>query len=259
MRLNERQLEITRLIQRLKQLDVNALAGQFNTSAVTIRKDLDVLEQKGILMRTHGGAMLAEDIEQTVQIAQKLGSMVEAKDAIARTALDLVFDCETVALDSGSTTLALARLLKNSNITIVTNSLLIANEMAERESGSVILLGGIWRKEASCYIGPSTLQALETINPDIAFIGTSGFSAAAGFTCQHSVLGQIKTAMIERSQRKFILADSSKYGQRAFTTFALPSDMDGLIVDDGISRAGLDEMREKGLHVITARTKSSEA
>ncbi|HBF33038.1 TPA: hypothetical protein DDW35_00605 [Candidatus Sumerlaeota bacterium] len=258
MRLNERQLEITRLIQRLKQLDVNDLAGQFNTSAVTIRKDLDILQQKGLLMRTHGGAVLAEDMEQTILIGQKLGSMVDAKDAIAATALDLVFDCETVALDSGSTCLTLARLLKKSNITIITNSLLIANELADRESGSVLLLGGTWRKEASCYIGPMTLESLEHMNPDLAFLGASGFTATTGFTCQHSVIGQIKTALIERSQRKFILADSSKYNQRAFTTFALPGDVDGLIVDDGLSRQGFDEMRETGLHIITARTKSAE-
>lgn len=255
MNLNERQLEIIRLIQRLKQLDVNALAERFAASAVTIRKDLDILQQKGVLLRTHGGAVLAEDMEQTVIVGSRLDSMVGAKEAIARAAMELVFDCETIVLDAGSTTLALARLLKNSDMTLVTNSALIAQDLSARESGSMVVLGGAWRKESSCFIGPVTLKALESINPDLAFLGASGFSAATGFTCQNSVEAQVKSAILDRSQRKFILADSSKYSRRAFTTFARLDDVDGLIVDDGLDKETLVELRDKGLHVITAPVK----
>jgi DeoR/GlpR family transcriptional regulator of sugar metabolism len=255
VKLNERQLEIVRLIQRLKHVDVKDLGGRFKTSAVTIRKDLDLLQEKGILLRTHGGALLAENVEKTIPMDTKLGQMLESKQAIARSALDLVFDCQTVALDAGSTTLALARLLKNSNIRIVTNSLLIAEELSDRESGSMVLLGGIWRRESSCFFGPATLKALDEVNIDIAFVGVSGFSAEIGFTCQNSMEAQVKQKLLSRAERRFVLGDSSKYGVRAFSTFARPQDVTGLVVDDQLSPEAREELSALELHIITAQKK----
>jgi len=251
--LNARQLEIARLIQRVKQLDVRDLAQRFQISPVTIRKDLDILQMRGILKRTHGGALLAEDVDRTVQIDRRMDEMVDAKESIARAALDLIFDCESVALDAGSTTLALAQLLKQNEMRVVTNSLLIAQGLSARESGSVILLGGTWRRESSCYLGPDTLQMLERMNIDIAFVGTSGISLEAGFSCQNSLEALVKAKILSRAQRKFILGDSSKYGRRAFSTFANLDEVDGLVTDEGLGAKALAELTGTGLHVVTAR------
>lgn len=254
--LNERQLEISRLIQHLKQVDVNDLSERFKTSPVTIRKDLEKLQQKGILQRTHGGAVLAENVENTVTVEKKLILEPLAKQAVARTALDLVFDCETVALDAGSTNLELARLLKHFPVCIVTNSLLIAQELNDRESGSLVLLGGTWRKESACFIGPATLNALDTLNIDIAFVGVSGFCERTGFTCQNSMEAQVKQKLLQKAERRFVICDSSKYGTRAFSTFARPEEVSGLIVDDSLENQSYEALSATGLHIITARNKT---
>jgi DeoR/GlpR family transcriptional regulator of sugar metabolism len=253
VRLNERQIEIGRMIQRRKRLDVNDLVERFGTSAVTIRKDLDSLQARGILQRTHGGAVLAEDVEKTITVDTKLGHMLPAKQAIARAAEELVLGCEAVALDAGSSTLAVARQMKSHDVRVVTNSLLIAEELADSESGRMILVGGSWRRESSCFIGPAALDALDKLNVDVAFVGTSGFSVETGFACQNSMEAQVKTRMLERAERTFIVADSSKYKVRAFTTFARLDDVTGLIVDDGLPAADRDDLAAAGLHLIVAR------
>jgi DeoR family transcriptional regulator, fructose operon transcriptional repressor len=256
MNLNERQLEIIRIVQRLKQVEVHDLSSRFATSLVTIRKDLDVLQERGILQRTHGGAILAEDIEKTIPIGQKLGSQVRAKEALAQTAKNLIFDCRTVALDAGSTTLSVARQLKKCDLLVVTNSLLIAREFSSCESGALVLLGGAWRKESSCFIGPQTLAMLDRLNIDIAFLGATGFSAEGGFTCQNSIEAQVKERILKRADRRFIVADSSKYKTKAFSTFASFNQVDGLIVDDGLCPEGRQELTDAGLHIIQAFQKN---
>lgn len=256
--LNERQQEIVRLIERLERITVNELQQRFRTSAVTIRKDLDILQDKGILLRTHGGATLAEKVEQTIPIQERRDRFQKAKTAIAQTALKLIFNCHTVALDAGSTTLELARLLQDSSLRVVTNSLLIANALADRPSGTMVLLGGVWRQESSCFIGPVTLNNLERMHVDIAFVGASGFDETAHFTCQNSIEAQVKEAILSQAGRRFIVCDSSKYGKRAFTTFARFEDVEGLVVDEGLAPETHDRLTEAGLHVITAQTNLNE-
>jgi len=255
--LNERQVQIVRLIEAVRRVDVSDLTARFATSSVTIRKDLDVLQDRGILQRTHGGAILAENVEKTVPVEQKLGQMLEAKQAIGRKALELVFDCETVALDAGSTTLALARLLRDSPVTVVTNSLLIADELCGRESGSVVLVGGVWRRESSCYIGPAALGMLDGVNIDLAFLGVSGFTVRTGFTCQNSMEAQVKERILSRAERTFILGDSSKWGQRAFSTFAAIDGVSGLVTDEGLTADARRELEGEGLTIVTAPARAS--
>jgi DeoR family fructose operon transcriptional repressor len=257
MELNERQLEITRLIRRLERISVHDLCLRFKTSAVTIRKDLDELEERGILLRTHGGAVLAENVEQTVKLQEKVAVHTEMKAVIAAKAHEMIFNCQTVALDSGSTTLALARLLRDTNFRIVTNSLLIAQELSARDSGGFLLLGGNWRKESGCFIGPLTHAMLERVNIDIAFVGASGYAVRSGFTCQNSIEAQTKETILARAARKFIVCDSSKCGKRAFSTFAGLTDVDGLIVDDALPEAAHEELSAQGLTIITARGATS--
>jgi DeoR family fructose operon transcriptional repressor len=256
MPLNERQIEIVRILRRLKQVSVNDLRLRFRTSAVTIRKDLDELQERGFLVRTHGGAVLAENVEETEPVDAKLGRNVALKEVVARAALEQVFDCETVALDAGSTTLAIARLLKDSPVNIVTNSLSIAEELAQRESGSMTLVGGAWRRESSCFMGPLALHALDRMNIDIAFVGASGISPRTGFTCQNAILAQVKERMLLRSDRRFIVSDSSKYGLVAFSTFASFDEVDGWIVDADLAEESRATLVEQGLHIITASDKA---
>lgn len=258
MDFNERQLEIIRIIKKIKQTNVNDLSMRFNTSSVTIRKDLDELQSRGILLRTHGGAVLAENIESTVPIDEKLGQNLATKRAIAEAAFDLIFDCDTVALDAGTTTLEIAKLIKNSDIKVITNSLLVLKELASRESGSVELIGGTWRKQSQCFLGPIALQTLKRLNVDIAFIGSFGFAVGSGFSCQNGIEGQLKSSLLSRARRKFIVAESAKYAKSAFSTFADFSEIDALITDDDLPNEAYTSLIDDGLNIISARLKDSE-
>lgn len=254
MEFNERQIEIIRLINRLKQLNVNDLSARFKISGVTIRKDLDELQSIGVLKRTHGGAIIAENIEKTITMEKKLQENIEMKISIARTALNLIFDCETIALDAGSTNLEIAKLIKNTHIKIITNSLLVINELQERESGTLIAVGGIWRKASDCFIGPQAVNFLEHLNVDIVFIGATGIDIRTGFTCQNSIEAELKAKFLSIATRKFIVADSTKYGYSAFQTYCNFNDVDALITDDKLPLEARNELANVGLHIITAKT-----
>lgn len=251
MALNERIEEIHRLIQSVRKVTVAELAERFNASKVTIRKDLESLEKQGVLQRTHGGAVLAEDRLRTIHIAHKVSQNVEAKARIAQRAADLIGEARTILLDSGSTTLAIARLLADSPARIITNSLPIADELASRPSGDFMLLGGDWRQESSSFIGPYALEILDGINADLAFIGASGFDPEHAFTCQNSIESHVKTRMLSRARHTYVVADSSKWQTVAFSTFAKTADVEALITDDDIPPEARRAMEAAGTYVLT--------
>ena len=248
---NERTEEIRRLVQSVRKVTVADLADRFATSRVTIRKDLETLEKEGVLLRTHGGAVLAEDQRLTVPFSAKVAQNISIKEQIARRAMDLVGDARTVLIDAGSTNLAIARLLKERGISIITNSLTVANELSTRASGGFVLLGGDWRQESAAFIGPYTLKSLDEMNADVAFIGASGFDARHGFSCQNSIESQVKSRMISRARHVYVVADSSKWGIAAFSTFARVNEVEALVTDDALPIAARKELEAAGAYVLT--------
>jgi DeoR family transcriptional regulator, fructose operon transcriptional repressor len=247
---SERAEDIRRLIQSVRKVTVADLAARFRTSSVTIRKDLEALEKEGVLLRTHGGAVLAEDRGQTVPFSRKATQSLRAKERIADCAIGLLRDAQTVILDAGTTTQSIARRLADSAIWVITNSLAVANELSQRPSGTVIVLGGAWRQESAAFIGPYTLDTLDEINADVAFIGASGFTEDA-FTCQNAVESQVKARIIARARRAYVVADSDKWGVKAFSTFARPSDVEALITDDGLADEARRLLEAAGTYVMT--------
>lgn len=237
---NPRWDEIRQLLQAEQRVTVTALAGRFSVSEVTIRKDLAMMEGRGLLLRTHGGAVLAEDSRTVIGFNEKSRQSLREKEIIARKAAELIKPGQNIILDSGTTCLALAHLLKGMEVQVITNSLTAASALANGDGLSMVMLGGAYRAVTAAVIGQSAVEQLRLYNADIAFLGASGATPEGGFSCQNLHEAQIKRTMIQQASHRVVLLDSSKFGANKFAAFAAYGDVNVVITDDGIS----DEHRQ---------------
>ncbi len=247
---NPRLESILNLISRMRRVSVAELKERLGVSGVTVRKYLDVLEAEGIILRTHGGAMMAEDRSSIRTISMREESQVEEKRAIAVAAAALVAEGDTVYIDSGTSCRLLARELAHMSLQVITNSLDVMEELALAPSVSLFCPGGSLRREARAFIGPTAAESLRDLRVGTCFLGASGFSAEGAFYTQNLVESQQKRQVLGISRRRVVLADSAKLGQEAFSVFARPGNLDLLVTDPGFTL--LEEFRALGIEVILA-------
>jgi DeoR/GlpR family transcriptional regulator of sugar metabolism len=248
MAINPRHSSILNLLQNFRQMSVAELTERLGVSQVTIRKDLSRLEELGLVQRSHGGARLAQSVTGMPSVSDREREHHAEKERIANRALELIQDGDSVCIDAGSTNSLLARHLRDLPLRVVTNSLDIVNALADAESISLSNLGGSFRREAGSFIGPMTIEALKNLRFDIAFVGATGFTAEGDFLTQNTIEGSVKRAILEASQRRVILADSSKFEARAFAKFASAELVDVLITDQRFEHGDL--LRQQGIEVI---------
>jgi DeoR family transcriptional regulator of aga operon len=246
----ERQRAILELLRRDGRVVVVDLARQFHASQVTIRKDLDILHLKGQIHRTHGGALPARDgalEDPTLREKEKLHR--KEKLQIAAAAARMVSEGQVVILDSGTTTTAIARALRNfQNLTIITNAANIAAEL----SGSaleVILTGGSLRKNSFSLVGPLAEETLHKLHADILFLGVDGFDVQSGLSTPNLLEAKVNRAMIEISKVAVAVCDSSKFGKRSLSLIAPTSSLRHVITDSGIPKADLSALKKSGVEV----------
>lgn len=223
--------EILQILARLKKVTVGELTERLGVSEVTIRKDLTLLEEQGKLLRTHGGATLAQDEKLLRTLTVRRREHVAEKQAIARRAKELLSPGETVYIDAGSTCAFLARELREMELRVVTNSIDVMVELSDAEQISLVSVGGSYRGEAGAFIGPMAVNNLQNFQIQTALLGTTGFSSDGVFTSQNVIESTLKNTALTVSSRRIILVDSSKYNNRAFSVFARPADVDVLITD----------------------------
>ena len=247
---NPRHQRIVALLHSLRRLTVSELAGRLEVSEVTIRKDLSVLEERGVVQRSHGAATLAQDLEPMAPVSRRSAQRHAAKERIAAAAVAMVADGEVVAIDAGSTTLEVARLLARRPVRVVTNSLPAAQELASGAEATLTLLGGSYRVEAGSFIGPITEQAIAGMRLDLALIGATAFTADGRFYTQNATEGQAKAGLLKVARRRVVVADSSKCNGRAFALFASPDIVDVLITDAPFE--GMDELQRSGIELLVA-------
>ncbi len=246
---NPRHDAILRIVEARKSITVNELTERLRVSEVTIRKDLTVLEEMGLLMRTRGGAMLAENRVSSRSLKLRRDENREAKQRIAERALDLVQDGETVYLDSGSTCSAFASLLAPMSLRVVTNSIDVLVGLSHSDSVALHSLGGAFRREAGSLVGPLALEAFSKFRIDVAFLGTTGLSEQGVFTTQNLNEAQIKEAACKAAGRRVVLMDASKYPVEAFAVFARPGMIDVIVTDLGDSST--QALRELGFELLS--------
>lgn len=248
-----RQQRICQLLVAHGDLAVEEISSTLGVSGMTVRRDLQALAESGKVLRTHGGATLAQRISFEFSFLQRAREHESGKAAIGRKAAGLVQDGQSVLLDSGTTTLALARCLRGKQrLTIVTTSLPIASQLQFDDAIEVLLVGGYLRSQSPDLAGALTESNLETIRADLAFIGADGIDASGGVYNQSPEIARMLGRMAQSAQRVFVVADSSKLGKSALCRFGRLSDFEALITDDAADRAMVASLRKASANVITA-------
>ncbi len=232
-------------------MGVSDLCARLGVSAATIRRDLERLEQQRLLTRTHGGAV-AQGVLYELPLRYKSGRHQHEKKRIAAAAAALVADGAAIGLSGGTTTTEVARgVVDRQRLTVVTNALNIASELAIRPNLKLVVTGGYARSESYELVGPLAEQSLSGLNLDIVFLGADGFTTEAGLTTHHEVEAHTDLALIDRASRVVCVADSSKIGKVAFARICGIERVHELITDSNADRVVLDELREAGLTVTT--------
>src|SRR5882724_7153307 len=233
-----RRKQILNLLEELGTLNVGDLADRFAVSVVTIRKDLDDLEREGLLQRTFGGAVFSHRSRFNRSFFERVQMHWQEKRAIAAAALGYIKDGDTIIIDAGTTTLALAQLLKEQvkSAFIITCSVPVALELSSA-GYDILLLGGIVRNKSLALLGRETLRIIERYRADKAFLGSTGFTAEMGHSTPNPDDAQIKEALMRAANETYVLADASKYGHRCLTSFARLRDVDLTITDSNLSRS----------------------
>lgn len=227
-----RRSELLRLVQERGQGTVIELAELFGVSLDTIRRDLDFLAQRGLLSRTHGGAVPAEAlVGHDAPFSQRLTARKEAKALIARAAAQLISDGETLIVNGGSTTLSFAAQLgERRGLTIVTNSLTLPSVLPMQAIRDVYMLGGQIRWESQVTLGAVGFADAGRINADTAVIGVGGVTPS-GFSTTLLAEASMIAAMVATARRTIVLADSGKFGHNAFAHI-LPLDQMHILITD---------------------------
>ncbi|GGG02647.1 DeoR/GlpR family DNA-binding transcription regulator [Paenibacillus abyssi] len=249
----ERKQKIADYVQMNGRASVQQLAQHFQVSESTVRRDLRDLEEEQFLRRTHGGAVALQNDNIEPPFVEKEDRFQQQKLAIARAAAKLIQEGDTILLDSGTTTYHLAKLLKGfQQLTVVTNSVMVAQELASQKNIELMLTGGTLRPETLAMVGPLAERAIESLHVDKAFIATNGIDPGIGLSTPNMIEAAVKNRMVHSAKQVILLADHSKYGRVSFARVAPLSDIDHCIIDDGISVEAVNTIEATGVNVILA-------
>jgi DeoR/GlpR family transcriptional regulator of sugar metabolism len=249
----ERQQHIAAIVQERGRARVTDLAGRFGVSAVTIRKDLAVLEGEGRVVRTHGGAIAPRRVraEEAFDIRERLRQ--DEKEAIGAAAAASVNDGDSIALDSSTTALQLARHLKDRQtwhqLTVITNSLRAAEELAGHPGITVLMPGGRVRWEALSVVGPLGAGMWRRVTVQKAFVGAVGFTLDAGLSDATEEESQLKRLMIGTAREVIAVVDRTKWGRVASAPICRTDRLTAVFADDGAPAEMVAGLRAMGIEV----------
>jgi DeoR/GlpR family transcriptional regulator of sugar metabolism len=240
------------LIRQSGVIRVEDLCRQLGVSPATVRRDLDQLESVGAVQRVHGGAVSIESRLDEPLFDDKASIAAREKHGIAEAALKFVGDGDTIYLDGGSTVLEFARLLRDrTNITVVTNSLRAAHELAGR-GPRLIMIGGELRRLSQTMVGPLTRLLLQELHLDKAFLGTIGLSFKAGLTTTDPSEAYTKELVMVQARQVILLADSSKVGKVSFARAGRLENVHVLVTDRQLDKDFAKELIKKGIKLVKA-------
>jgi DeoR/GlpR family transcriptional regulator of sugar metabolism len=245
----ERRQSLLDILRKQPGLRVPELAKALDVSEGTVRNDLNALEEQGVLMRVHGGAVLNQQNQfQNDSFVRRYQHNAAAKLAIAREAAVLVNDGDSILLDASSTAYYLAKALsERRHLRVMTNGFEVARQLAQNSTNTVILLGGVVNNESSSVTGLLSEKIIEELHIQKAFLSCSGFSLERGMTEVLLSEAQIKRKAIESSRQLFALIDSSKFGKEDLTSFARPEKINCLFTDKGLSAEWATRLEQAGI------------
>ncbi|MBF5081002.1 DeoR/GlpR family DNA-binding transcription regulator [Quadrisphaera sp. INWT6] len=250
----ERHEAIAGLVRQHGRVAVADVAAQFGVTTETVRRDLAALERAGLLRRVHGGAVPTSALTVVERaVADRDADRAEVKDRIARAALDLVPHGGSIALDAGTTTVRLARLLPtDSPLLVVTSAVPVAAQLAGAGAIDLHLIGGRVRGTTHAAVGPEALRAVEALRVDTAFVGANGITPDHGLTTPDHDEAALKRALVAAGRRVVVLADASKIGSEHLVRFAQLDEVDVLVTDASAPRRDLKSFEARGVEVVVA-------
>jgi DeoR family transcriptional regulator, aga operon transcriptional repressor len=250
MLIDERRQHILELIQKQGRVLVGELSRGLQISQITIRKDLDYLQAKGLIQRSHGGALRIQSsalVDPTLQEKQKQN--FPEKKRIAAAAIKLVDEGQCILLDSGTTTTVIAQSLKQfKQLTVITNAVNIAAELAGTDF-EVILVGGTLRKNSFSLVGPLAEDNLEEMHADILFLGVDGFDMEVGITTPNFLESRVNRAMVKAARQVVAVCDSSKFSRRSLSRIVPPGAIHHVITDRNLPHEIAEALRAQSIKV----------
>jgi DeoR/GlpR family transcriptional regulator of sugar metabolism len=249
----ERRQHIFKAIEASGVASVRDLAQRFDVSMITIMRDLQELEQEGLIRRVHGGAISVRGASYEPPFSARESQLSPEKQRIALKAVELVADGDSLILDVGTTTLEIARALKGKrNLTVLVTNLRAALELASQPAIQVIVIGGKLRSSELSMIGHLAEQTLRTFQVDKAFIGVGGVTVSHGLTEFNFDEAGTKRTMIERARQAIVVADHTKFGKIMLTQVAPLSDISLLITGSELDEEQKHELEEAGVTLLLA-------
>jgi DeoR family transcriptional regulator, aga operon transcriptional repressor len=249
----ERRRVVLDVLETNGRVTVEELAHRFSVSAVTVRGDLDELSRLGALKRSHGGAIRIGTVHD-FPIRMKETLHHAEKVRIARYAVSLIQPNQTIVLDSGSTTAEIARQIRGAKLgplTVITNSLNIAVELADAPSVTLIMVGGIVRQISRSMVGPQAEHMMRDLHADHLFLGVDAIDSEVGPSTPDILEAQLNGMMMRAAKEVSIVADSSKFGRRSLSVIGPLEKVSRVITDDGLDAASAENFRRRGVEVVT--------
>jgi DeoR family transcriptional regulator, aga operon transcriptional repressor len=256
---DKQQIRFTTILTALQQsgrVSVDTLSEQLDVSVVTIRRDLDALEQKGLLRRTHGGAVSIEPLfyepfRRDQSFLAQVERAADEKRRIGRAAAALITPGETIALTPGTTTTEVIRgLPMNYNITVVTNTVNVAMELSKRKDVYVFVTGGRLHGEWFSLVGSTAIKALENMLINTMFIGADGLDASWGASCFNADEAELNGTMMRLARRRVAVVDSEKLGVVANWRICLANELNVLITDTNAADSAIEPFEKLGIEVM---------
>src|SRR5256884_1281250 len=235
------------------------MAGQLGTTEITVRRDLRAMAKDGLVMRARGGAILPAPIGHEPSYSEKARQAAAEKASIARAAVEMIRPGDSILLGPGTTTQALAKLLVDfPELTVVTNSLLVAQALMEASRVEVILTGGTLRRSIHALVGPATEDSVRALRASQAFISGNGFTAARGLSTPSPVVAATDRALAGAAQHVVVLADHTKIGRETMCQTVPAARVQTLITDSLSDRAELESIHGAGVEVLVAALETRE-
>jgi DeoR/GlpR family transcriptional regulator of sugar metabolism len=253
--IEERHQNILELIKEIGRVEVTELSKIFKLSEDSIRRDLRLMEEKGLVKRTYGGAILPDKCNQSARYKERKELNTEVKSLLANLAVTFIQDNDTIWLDGSSTISMMVPLLnKAGGLTVITNSISIANDIMNLTDAKLFMVGGMVDRESTNAAGIESIKILQQLTVDKVFISPCGISPEWGLSDNSLDEAEIKRTIIDAGREVYILADSSKFGQRSLARISLLQPDFTIITDQDISqdmRQQLQGLIQKGLRLIT--------
>lgn len=250
----ERKARIKTLVMEKKSVVVSQLAQEFSVNEETIRRDLKSLEEEGVLTRTYGGAFVQSGATNHVAASLRKTAYIDNKKCIAGRCRGLIRNGDSIFLDHSTTALEIARATLDMDITVVTNSLMVAELLAEKTRGQLILVGGVYDSNNRCFSGQAVMDALDGYYVDTAFISCRSVHPEQGITDSEEASAALRRKVLERANRIWLVADHTKFGNTSFIRICRLDAVDGIVTDLPLEAAWQQTGKQAGITIPDTST-----